>query len=407
MSTKDMTNFLAREIDAAAGDELIALFKRFSKERQTNLTALLKNKDRQREVRGKENEVIWAAGRAAAKRQAAESKANDKSMQSAPDAAAFAPLPTMLTVSSSPVIEQDNMLTGPTSLLSIGKARAATTESADAESHSQDQATPRVDKYLRLHGNAIARSVFAKLQDSAWRQPGPDLPWTGHGQVLFLHAIIEQLERAVGDFSNPAQLQRLLYPNNPQLAFETYALPLITADKHQGWKAWSENFGEAMGYLFESALFASMKRMGPRFRDALVRLAGKAVHGKDLIASHPLDPYVGNALLTGGLFNMVDLEVSTKEQPLQQLHDVTVQWLGESEPTLWNYVRATPATATAEDVAATLYHDKARSTEAFALSKQGDVFRIEVEHARQLVPKKWQPKQDVVAPTKAHQVAAA
>jgi hypothetical protein len=57
MSTKDMTNFLAREIDAAAGDELIALFKRFSKERQTNLTALLKNKDRQRAVQGKRGDL--------------------------------------------------------------------------------------------------------------------------------------------------------------------------------------------------------------------------------------------------------------------------------------------------------------------------------------------------------------
>jgi hypothetical protein len=72
-----------------------------------------------------------------------------------------------------------------------------------------------------------------------------------------------------------------------------------------------------------------------------------------------------------------------------KLGSVEAHWLGRKDPQLWNFVQVTPASATTEDVAATLWGDPKKTTMAFAIEKFGDIFRIAPAYARQVLTSRY------------------
>ena len=96
-----------------------------------------------------------------------------------------------------------------------------------------------------------------------------------------------------------------------------------------------------------------------------------------------MDPIVIRALTEPGVVSIVDVTATHKEPA--KLRTVQVKWLGKTYPELWNFVEVTPPSATAEDIAASLWADPAKTTMAFAIRKFGNIARVAPGHARSVI----------------------
>jgi hypothetical protein len=109
----------------------------------------------------------------------------------------------------------------------------------------------------------------------------------------------------------------------------------------------------------EASIGESLRRLGPRF---LARADDPStpkddkqqpvVAYEDLITSHEVDRFVGRALCTKGAIRVGGV-ASRRPRAARALRTVDVTWL--TDPALWNWVRAEPSDATAEEVAAALW----------------------------------------------------
>jgi hypothetical protein len=147
------------------------------------------------------------------------------------------------------------------------------------------------------------------------------------------------------------------------------------------------SFGIAIAQLFERSIHASVARLGPRYEEAL-RRTERQLYANDLIWSHPMDEYVSAVVVSDGLVDKRRIGMVIESVEPEKVKSVKIEWLGDNDATLWNFVRAVPGSATVEEVAAALYNDPAKSIESFAITKRGDVFEVNESHARSLVAKR-------------------
>jgi hypothetical protein len=286
---------------------------------------------------------------------------------------------------------------------------------ADRDARARDP----VVLYLNIHSNSVAHAVAAMLQahEEEWPAPSSEISWGDAAR--FTRKMVRTLCPVVRDDS--FALFQLVHPLSPDDAYRRYV-----AGARAARKTWIPGFGEAVAAQVKAAMFPSIERLGARFHAAAAAGNGEPPSSSQIQASHPLDTYVRGAMAEQGVldYSLVSRPAPAKsaaegrgagaeasdakdaneasgaraESDAQRAKPragaakrsvLTVQWLGREDATLWNYVRVSPANATAEEVAAALYGSPAQSRMAFALQKHGDVFQVAPKHARELIASRY------------------
>ena len=238
-------------------------------------------------------------------------------------------------------------------------------------------ATPAraLDVYLRTRIADLKLATRTLLAETRWPDPAPDVPFAAGGDRLFGHSVAIEFGNHLDEGEDA--VARLLYPSNLAERFHRHVQPGTQ---------WEASFNQAFAQLVEEAAkIALTQRVGPRYREWLTRVADLP-RGEQLIAAHPLDPMVANALCQPRVVDPTNVVMDNPRGPVV-LGKVAVHWLGKANPELWNFVDTRPANASIEEVAQALWHD---STLAFAVEKYGDVFRIAPAYARKAIEARFQ-----------------
>ncbi len=283
-----------------------------------------------------------------------------------------------------------------------------TIQPAPGASHAEQPRTLLIE-YLTDFRAPLTVAIASQLAETAWPAPGPGLRWAQRGDAAFDNAgygglrgdlpFSSRLAQLVGaSLEHGETMPALVSPGDLKGRFELYVTGrLLSAigprdekkEKERAHEidAWAPEFAEALAQLVERAAVASLhSRVGPRFAAAWAR-AGQRPSSDDVIASHPMDALVARALAARGI--VVDDGVEPAKNAPTALRSVDVHWLGREYATFWNFVRATPSAATAEEVAAALWRDSAKSSMAFAVHKEGDLFRVDPDAARTLIAEQY------------------
>lgn len=267
-----------------------------------------------------------------------------------------------------------------------------------------DRSVRLYDVYFDIYRRDLIDAVKDQLAQAQWPDPAADLPWARSGDRRFAAAVFEAMRARIAHWDGH-QLSPLLFPGDPAEAFRRF----VARDHEQlEHAAWSAEFGDAFAQLVERAVRTSVQaRMGPRYRAALGQMV-RPPTAQDLIAGHPIDPIVAAAMAQPGNLDLTGVAADKDVGP-PKLHAVTARWLGRDDVALWNFVEVQPASATVEDVAAALWKDSSRTTNAYALTKIGDLFRVAPGHARSLLHRLYPGEPVGVSDSdtsKAHQIYA-
>lgn len=311
---------------------------------------------------------------------------------------------------------------------------------ADREARERDP----VVLYLNIHSNSVAHAVAAMLQEhqDEWPAPSQEITWSDAAR--FTRTMVRTLCPVVRDDS--FALFQLVHPLSPDDAYRRHVARARAART-----TWMPGFGEAVAAQVKAAMFPSIERLGARFQAAAIAGNGEPPAPSKIITSHPLDTYVRGAMSEEGIldYSLVSrpatplstrstttaTETSTRapgattaratagwgprsaesprgargrraraergddaRDPQPEERDsgatakpqpLTLQWLGREDAKLWNYVRVSPSSATAEEVAAALYGHAAQSRMAFALQRHGDLFQVAPKQARELIASRY------------------
>ncbi|MBA3818590.1 MAG: DUF4157 domain-containing protein, partial [Deltaproteobacteria bacterium] len=264
-----------------------------------------------------------------------------------------------------------------------GRGAGASPSTPSVQRKSDGDRSPRPPRsgfamYLYVHEVALRGAVANHLADTNWPDPAVDVPFAPGGDRMFAASIAASIANRLGDGET---IPQLLHPGDVVAKFHDLVPNLKRAN-------WSPEFGRLLGQLVERAAVVSLKqRVGPRYRAALAQRVRVPAAG-DLIAGHPIDPLVAQALTLPDVADTTQV-AATEERALPKPAHVKARWLGRSHPELWNFVEVSPASASPEDVAATLWGDPKKSTMAFAIHKYGEVFRVAPAHARRLIAKRY------------------
>lgn len=257
------------------------------------------------------------------------------------------------------------------------RARPAADSSVESEPKLKRTA---FGNYVRINVTDLSNAIVGHLKSVAWPDPARDVTFANGGELAFVlelsAAFLPHLERA-------ESLPQLLYPSDIIEAFDQ----AVPDPKHA---AWNPTFGLAMAQAVEATAKSSLHRLAPRYHHALVQLRHPP-GADDLTSSHPIDPLVAAAMVAPNVIAAKldeNAAVSSSPEPVRESARVE-RWLGRQHPELWNFVQVSPANATVEEVAATLWADPKKSTMAIALRKYDDVFRVEPAYARKLIAARY------------------
>lgn len=210
--------------------------------------------------------------------------------------------------------------------------------------------------YLMINSRPAWDAISAHLRQVSWPAPTGRLTLS---EPDFVKQVIAALQRELGDF-NPARIDPAMSPHDVFAEIE----PMRPSDA----LVWAPAVGARLGQLFHAVIAESLQRMAPRFVTAMDARSREAAHRivmitqDELVSSHPMDRYVAVGLTArlGGKDRQVATVVpdASRGAKKQELRQVVLTWEGALDPKRWNWVRAQPADATAEEVAASL--DRAR-----------------------------------------------
>ncbi len=258
----------------------------------------------------------------------------------------------------------------------LAPRRASSAPSIAVQCDGQDGLPPQLVNapgYLRHNANEALAHIARHLRAVPWPDPHPRLGWRDRDRSAFLATLVTTLVEQLSYFDPPAHLWKLTFPTNPLQLIDAIR-PIAGTQAPQGDNmyvggdvgptTWAPAVGTALAQLLEERIDASLRRMGPRWI-----AAAESVHGplegawvsvpyESLPTSHWIDRVVGRAIAAPGV---LDLRAGDGTRPgAIALRPVQLEWQGERSPGLWNWVRAVePADATAEEVAAALFNDRA------------------------------------------------
>ncbi len=261
------------------------------------------------------------------------------------------------------------------------------------------QRKPRLEhgnaaRYLDLWADEILTEIDVHLSAVDWPQPDPRLPWLRPS--LFKAELWQRLRSAI---ATPSKLRRLCYPQNPMRAVDErrpmYPAPEGTPETPSesnpfvggpvGDAEWRSSIGRAIALQLHEAIQLSLRRLAPRWVASADRDDRTTVAFEQLVTSHPMDVVVGHAMTPEAecVFGFEKDPDRTGMPPPPgvtiDVREVSCEWQGGIDNKLWNWVKATPANATAEEVAAHLFHGKTH--EAYLITAAPPLFGIEPKRA--------------------------
>lgn len=254
--------------------------------------------------------------------------------------------------------------------------------------------------YFAYNERKFLEAVRARLSTVQLPPPHERLVWTA-GSVTLSAAFAAAIHKVAGTGMDLAlRLPELLYPTDPWELIDLHrdissgrVGSDVDAKSAMGTRDWNNVAGMSLAVEVEAALRRSLPRMGLRYVAQADDYSGP-VPPELLVASHPFDRVVAELLcdpavarFTGGTKARDKRDTHQPAAFKDGLRLVNVEWQGTSDPKLWNWVRATPASATAEEVAAVIFErgDGKNHTEyAYALVASPPFFRVAPRWAREL-----------------------
>lgn len=239
-----------------------------------------------------------------------------------------------------------------------------------------------IDLYLKVNEVHVWAALKEHLAAVPWPAPHPNVVWIN--STLFGLGVWAALKDGAMFLDEPSEIAKLVYPASHREVLRA-SLPAST-------QTWLPGVGRAFAELVEDATRASLRRLGPRYAAAAEHdpTSRGAVAYSQLVKSHPIDRTVARALLREGVASYVPrsskVDPATKPKPVKA---VRLEWQGPKDASLWNWVRADPADATVEDVAASLYSrygdthaGESGSTLAYGLTQAPPLFGLPPSWAR-------------------------
>ena len=297
------------------------------------------------------------------------------------------------TIGSNALDDLDRSTTEPGSIdvpkeLRLDPSATPAPTSAPEAAPAASPSLTAVAKYLHINSVDAWNAISKALDAMVW----PKLPVRLECMDTDLtRALRPTLHQALGNFDVDA-LSTLLYPHDVVAAIEPY---LASADV----KVFPSSIGIVLGQIVHAVLAGSVPRMAQRYvdvADSMYAAAPKSapvVKREQLVTSHPMDIQVANALTVPGVATVdPDSDVLTGKRKVKNpaLRDVKLSWEGEKDPALWNFVRANPADATPEEVAASLfayardaYHADSTSFLAYGIAAAPPLFGLPASWAVQ------------------------
>lgn len=254
--------------------------------------------------------------------------------------------------------------------------------------------------YFAYNEPKFLEAVRARLSTVQLPPPHERLVWTA-GSVTLSAAFAAAIHKVAGTGMDLAlRLPELLYPTDPWELIDLHrdissgrVGSDIDAKSAMGTRDWNNVAGMSLAVEVEAALRRSLPRMGLRYVAQADDYSGP-VPPDLLVASHPFDRVVAELLCDPAVARFTGGSKARDKKDTHQpaafkdgLRLVNVEWQGTSDPKLWNWVRATPANATAEEVSAVIFErgDGKNHTEyAYALVASPPFFRVAPRWAREL-----------------------
>lgn len=265
---------------------------------------------------------------------------------------------------------------------------------ADKPEAGKGLAAAALAHYLTVRSRDVWSALREYLYPAVWPKTSTRLEWN---ESLFNSILVGALEAGVE--LTERRLRELLHPHDVFAAIAPHVLAPQDKDLPGAVKL-------TLGQLFRAALGPSVARMTARYVDvadamyAADQKSAAVVRREQIVASAPIDRFVANALTSGVARVAPDADVLTgkRKPPRVALRPVTLTFMGATNPALWFVVRAEPADATREEVAASLFayaqqHGEVTSYYAYGLASVGALhalpasWAIQFPEARQYAPK--------------------
>ncbi len=264
-------------------------------------------------------------------------------------------------------------------------------------------------RYLSFNANAAHTAIELHLKQQRLPQPHPRMQW--HDERAFYESLFVAFNTFATSFEHPEDFAQAMFPGDPFYLIDSMR-PIAkvpaeqTTDDKQtmyggvvGPWDWLPSVGSALAQMVEQAVIQSLYRLGPRWLE-IAELAGPVsgtvfLDENAIARSHPMDRYVRTAMCRPNVFTVVKDASAAKKPAKKSKNDgtgvkpVQLEWVGKQNPELWNWVRATPTTATAEDVSAELFkymtesdHEKTADYYAAFLTQAPPMFGVPPQWAK-------------------------
>jgi hypothetical protein len=234
-------------------------------------------------------------------------------------------------------------------------------------------------QYYRRHQPAFLAAVHTQLIAANLGTGSPRLRWSD-GAARF----VEQFRFALTG-PEPKELPELLYPQDPWAIIDAHRQMSPDATTGTGEMDWAPAAGVALASAVERSVRASLPRVAARY---VAEQGGRSA--SILVAAHPMDRVVAEALVSDGVATLLPGTASAPRPSADGL-DVQIdgirvvtsyRWLGDRDPSLWNWIVVEePADATVEEIAFTLW---SRTDYAYGLTRIGGYVSIPKAWARQV-----------------------
>lgn len=225
----------------------------------------------------------------------------------------------------------------------------------------------------------IGPALSAAMADKGYAQPHPRVAWgekasdLGYEVVARIPDVFRDDYHGLPDLLGE-ELWQLVDANRVrQTDGKSIADKVMPGAPKEGLKdgvrgpmRWVPDVGVAIASRFDEQIRASLPRVGERYVQAFDRLAAEAAGGQpravkssDILPGHPMDRLVIRVVCSDGMVTVAPrsdgpaASAGRGQRGPRRLKSVT--WV--DEPGMWNWIKVSPADATAEEVAYHLFKD--------------------------------------------------
>lgn len=256
-------------------------------------------------------------------------------------------------------------------------SQAVQRKQGDPAPKSAEEVRTLLSRYLNANSVHVWQAVGDHIRSVQMPTPHERLTWVAYDQ--FVIKMLMQLETVIGKFSPIAPFDEILHPTDVVRAFGGM-LPQTDG--------WSPELGISVAQALHIAIVPSIKRLALRYlevADSRGASGEDAVRWDELVTSKPIDRYIAVALCWTRVVTLQPLDAKSAKAAKgkkTELRPVKIGFVGEKDHSLWNWVRVDPPDASAEEVAARIWHntddhgDKSASFNAYLLAPAPPLYGV-------------------------------